>query len=137
MILLDTHVLIWFAQGEPSLKPAARMLIEEQTATDVVVISPITFWEASMLADKGKIALGMRPMDWMQAILNQPGFRIEPVAPVIAIDAGSLPDGVHGDPADRIIIATARHLACGLLTTDRKIIDYANQGHLQAIDARL
>ena len=90
-----------------------------------------------MLVDKGKLALGMRPLDWMEAVLDEPGFRIEPFAPVIAIDAGSLPGDIHGDPADRIIIATARHLACPLLTTDRKILDYATEGHLQAINARL
>jgi PIN domain nuclease of toxin-antitoxin system len=137
LILLDTQTLIWFVQGDPRLKEAARTLIEQETATDIAAISPISFWEAAMLVDKGKLALGMRPLDWMEAVLDEPGFRIEPFAPVIAIDAGSLPGDIHGDPADRIIIATARHLACPLLTTDRKILDYATEGHLQAINARL
>lgn len=89
-----------------------------------------------MLVDKGKISLHMRPLDWMKAVLEQPGIRVEPIAPIIAIDAGSLPGNIHGDPADRLIIATARHLACPLLTTDGKIIAYAEEGHLEAIDAR-
>jgi PIN domain nuclease of toxin-antitoxin system len=101
------------------------------------VISPITFWEVSMLVDKGKLTLGRSLTEWMEAVLDQPGFRIEPVEPRVAVDAGSLPGEIHGDPADRIIIATARHLECPVLTTDRKIIEYAAAGHLQAIDARL
>ncbi len=136
MILLDTQVLVWFAQAEPELKPAARTLIETEAVTGVAAISPISFWEIAMLADKGKLPLGRRPVDWMQAVVEQPGFRVEPIAPIIAVDAGSLPGDIHGDPADRIIIATARHLACPLLTTDRKILDYAKGGFVQAVDAR-
>lgn len=137
MILLDTQVLVWFAEGEPDLKRPARKLIEDETKTGLVVISPITFWEVSMLVDKGKLTLGRSLTEWMEAVLDQPGFRIEPVEPRVAVDAGSLPGEIHGDPADRIIIATARHLECPVLTTDRKIIEYAAAGHIQAIDARL
>jgi PIN domain nuclease of toxin-antitoxin system len=136
LILLDTQALVWFSQGNPSLGAEARALVERETAADVAAISPISFWEVAMLVDKGKLALGRRPLDWMEIVLEQPGFRIEPLAPAIAVDAGSLPGEIHGDPADRILIATARHLACPLLTTDRKIIDYAANGHVQAIDAR-
>ena len=68
--------------------------------------------------------------------LTQAAIRLEPISPSIAIDAGQLPGGIHGDPADRIIIATSRHLGCPLLTTDRKILAYAAIGHLKAIDAR-
>jgi PIN domain nuclease of toxin-antitoxin system len=137
LILLDTQVLVWFAQEDSRLQDGAKLLIEQETAADEAMISPISFWEVAMLVDKGKLPLGHRPLDWMMAILDGIGFRIEPVAPIIAIDAGSLPGDIHGDPADRIIVATARHLGCPLLTTDRKILDYAAAGHLRAIDARL
>jgi PIN domain nuclease of toxin-antitoxin system len=137
LILLDTQVLIWFSQGHPQLRPAARTLIEQETAAGTAVISPISFWEVAMLVDKAKIALGWRPLDWMESILDGRGFRLEPLAPIIAIDAGSLPGDIHGDPADRIIVATARHLACPVLTTDHKILAYGAQHHVKAIDARL
>lgn len=137
MILLDTQVLIWFSQGDPLLRTAAKALIEQETAANTAMISPISFWEVAMLVDKGKIALGWRPLDWMEAVLDGRGFRMEPLAPIIAIDAGSLPGDIHGDPADRVIVATARHLACPVLTTDHKILAYAAQHHVKAIDARL
>jgi PIN domain nuclease of toxin-antitoxin system len=137
LILLDTQVLVWFSQEDRRLKEKARLLIEKETAADEAMISPITFWEVAMLVDKGQLPLGHRPLDWMEAVLDGVGFRIAPLAPIIAVDAGSLPGDIHGDPADRIIVATARHLGCPLLTTDHEIIAYAQAGHLQAIDARL
>jgi PIN domain nuclease of toxin-antitoxin system len=137
LILLDTQVLVWFAQEDRRLKDPAKLLIEQKAAADEAMISPISFWEVAMLVDKGKLPLGHRPLDWMETILDGVGFRIEPLAPIITIDAGSLPGDIHGDPADRIIVATARHLGCPLLTTDHEIIEYAKIGHLKAIDARL
>ena len=136
MILLDTQVLVWFVQEDKRLKDAAKLLIEQEAPADEAMISPISFWEVAMLVDKGKLPLGHRPLDWMEAILDGVGFKIEPLAPIIAIDAGSLPGDIHGDSADRIIVATARNLGCPLLTTDHKILDYAEAGHVQAIDAR-
>ena len=136
MILLDTQVLVWFTHEDSRLKEAARFLIEQATLADEAIISPISFWEVAMLVDKGKLPLGHRPIDWMHAVLDGNGFRIEALAPIIAIDAGGLPGNIHGDPADHIIVATARHLGCPLLTTDQKILDYAAAGFLQAIDAR-
>jgi PIN domain nuclease of toxin-antitoxin system len=136
LILLDTHVLVWFTHEDSRLKEAARFLIEQATLTDEAIISPISFWEVAMLVDKGRIPLGHRPIDWMHAVLDGNGFRIEPLAPIIAIAAGSLPGDIHGDPADRLIVATARHLGCPLLTNDQKILEYAAAGFLQAIDAR-
>lgn len=136
MILLDTQVLVWFAQEDRRLEDRAKLLIEQEAAVDESMISPISFWEVAMLVDKGKLPLGHRPLDWMEAILDGVGFRIEPLSPIIAVDAGSLPGDIHGDPADRMIVATARHLSCPLLTTDHEIFAYAKAGHVQAIDAR-
>ncbi len=90
-----------------------------------------------MLTEKGRISLGMDVLNWMETVLAQPGIRLEQVSPAIAIDAGRLPGNIHGDPADRLIVATARHLVCPVLTTDRKILAYADQGHVQAMEARL
>lgn len=137
MILLDTQVLIWFSQGDTRLEEPARKIVSGEAANGEVVVSPISFWEVSMLVQKARLSLGMDVLDWIEAVLRQPRVRIEPISPTIAVDAGRLPGDIHGDPADRLIIATARQIACPVLTTDRKILDYAVQGHVHAIDARL
>jgi PIN domain nuclease of toxin-antitoxin system len=137
LILLDTQVLVWLAQGDVRLGKSARDIISREASADGAVISPISFWEISMLTEKGRISLGMDVLNWMETVLAQPGIRLEQVSPAIAIDAGRLPGNIHGDPADRLIVATARHLVCPVLTTDRKILAYADQGHVQAMEARL
>jgi PIN domain nuclease of toxin-antitoxin system len=136
LILLDTQTLIWFSQGDVRLGEAARRVVSDEAANDEVVVSPISFWEASMLVRKGRLSLGLDALEWAAAVLKQSAIRIEPISTVVAVDAGRLPGDIHGDPADRLIVATARSLACPVLTTDRKILAYADQGHVQAIDAR-
>lgn len=136
MILLDTNVAVWLFQADPQLAPTGRRRIERERSAEGVCISAITCWELSMLVDKGRLVLGRDPLDWIEAALAEPGVHLAPISPDIGVEAGRLPPGIHGDPADRIIVATARHLGCPLLTTDRKIIAYAKTGHVQAIDAR-
>jgi PIN domain nuclease of toxin-antitoxin system len=137
LILLDTQSLVWFAQGDPRLGARAQKTTIDQADAGEVVLSPISFWEVSMLLVKGRINLGRDTSAWVEAVLGQPGFRLEPLEPTVAVDAGRLPGQIHGDPADRLIVATARHLACPVLTADRKILAYAAQGHVQALDACL
>jgi PIN domain nuclease of toxin-antitoxin system len=137
LILLDTQALVWFSQGDERLGVQAREIARQEATIGEAAVSPISFWEVSMLTEKGRISLGMETLDWMEAILAQPGVRLEQLSPALAIDAGRLPGDIHGDPADRMIVATARHLVCPVLTTDQKILAYALQGHVQAIDARL
>ena len=136
MILLDTQSLVWFVQGDTRLGALARRSMIDQAEAGGVLISPISFWEVSMLVEKGRISLGRDTAAWVESVLAQPGLKLEPMKPAVAVDAGRLPGQIHGDPADRMIIATARHLACPVLTTDRKILSYAEQGHVEAIDAR-
>lgn len=136
MILLDTHVLVWFAEGDDRLRTAAKKIIGREASAESVALSPISFWEIAMLTGKARLSLGREVREWTEAILTQAAIRLEPISPSIAIDAGQLPGDIHGDPADRIIIATARHLGCPLLTMDRKILAYAATGHVEAIDAR-
>lgn len=88
-----------------------------------------------MLVDKGRLELGRPLRDWMDNTLGLPGIRLAALEPVIAMDAGSLPGDIHGDPSDRIIIATARWLGCPLLTADRRILRYAEQGHVRVVNA--
>jgi len=137
LILLDTNAFIWLVSGESSLGSNSRETIEKACDEGAARISGITLWEISMLVDKSRISLEMETLVWVQTALGHTGVGLEPINPVIAVEAGRLPGNIHGDPADRIIIATARFLDCPLLTTDRKILGYAAEGHVQALNARL
>ena len=136
MILFDTHVLVWAMENHRFLGLKAATLINEATSSDGAYLSAITCWEVSMLVDRGKLGFRQGVRAWMEETLSQPGIFLAPLEPEIGIEAGSLPGNIHGDPADRIIIATARALQCSLLTADRKILAYAAEGHVQAADAR-
>jgi PIN domain nuclease of toxin-antitoxin system len=137
LILLDTNVLVWLIMGDPRLKPQSRFLVEETRSASGVQVSPISAWEISMLVDKGRLELGTEVSIWVQTVFSAAGIHPAPLTPSLAVDAGRLPGSIHGDPADRLIIATARDLACPLLTTDRKILAYGKQGHVQVVDAHL
>lgn len=137
MILLDTNVAVWLFNGDPELGRESRDLIEEARADQGISLSAITLWEISMLVEKGRLNLGQDTLRWIEAALASPGVSLTPISAAIAVKAGKLPRSVHGDPADRLIIATAQALESRLLTSDRKILAYAGQGHVEAIDARL
>ena len=134
MILLDTHVIVWFMQADPCLGAKAKNRIETARRGEGVGISAITPWEIAMLAGKNRLSLGRSVGEWVRLTLETDGILLAPLDPVIAVEAGELA-GLHGDPADRIIIATARHHDAALMTADRLILDHAAAGHVQAIDA--
>jgi PIN domain nuclease of toxin-antitoxin system len=136
MILLDTQVLIWISIGDERLGNQARELVATAGKRGETAVSPISFWEAAMLTRKNRVDLGMPVTSWAAEIMNSNGPVLFGLSPEIAVSAGELPSGIHGDPADRIIVATARAHGCAILTADQKILAYAEAGHLQAIDAR-
>ena len=136
MILLDTHALIWFSIGDEQFGKNAGELVATAADQGTTAVSPISFWEAAMLTRKKRVNLGMPVSTWAAEVLNSSGPALLALTPHIAVLAGELPGGIHGDPVDRIIVATARAHACTVLTSDRKILDYAQAGHVEAIDAR-
>ena len=136
VILLDTHVLIWSLQDATALGPEARILLDEQILAEGLMISAITTWEIALLARKSRIVLGMDVGKWIEDTLALPGLVLGALDPPIAVDSVMLPDNFHNDPADRIIIATARHHNLRLLTADQAILDYGAAGHVNVIDAR-
>ena len=133
MILLDTHALIWLAAGTEDLGSNARRAIEEQRERRM---SAMVVWELAMLADKRRIVLESPLESWLDQAMRTFGIVEVPVTGAIGRDAGGLQGNIHGDPCDRIMIATARALGCPLVTSDRAILRYAATGHLKAIDAR-
>lgn len=137
MILLDTQALVWLIEGNPRLAEKARRVIEKaRSEKDGARIAAISIWETAMLVDKNRIALSRPVAEWFEAVLTAPGFCLTGITVSIGADAGALPGDIHGDPADRIVIATARALGCPVLTADKAILRYAAAGHVQAIDAR-
>ena len=116
MIVLDTHAWIWFSGDDRLLSPAA---LEAVRRADRIGVSPISIWEVSMLCSKGRLVLDDEVDGWVARALALPRIEVVPIAPVIAILAGTLP--IHGDPADRLIVATALSLAATLVTKDDKI----------------
>lgn len=132
MILLDTQTLVWMMEGSNKLGAHA---IRHEEESDKVAISVMTAWELGLLVSRGRIKLRLSLEAWLQVVADRGAIMI-PVTKNIALDAGSLPGDIHGDPADRMIIATARSMGCPLITADGKILAYAKAGHVQAIDAR-
>ena len=135
MIVLDTHVLVWSVEGHPRLGAAATARIEETRRTDRVGVSAMTPWEIALLVEKGRLRLAMEAAAWMETVLGAQGIDLLPIEPAIALDSVRLPGGFHAGPADRLIVATARHWGVPLLTADQTILAYAADGHVQAIDA--
>ena len=134
MMLLDTHVLLWLIEGDERLGRRARDSIE---TAPILLFSAMSAWEIAMLAAKAKGVMTMRPEAFVRHIVESLGLRELVVGAEIALDAGGMPRDIHGDPCDRIIIASARAADCPLVTADRKILACAAAGHLKAIDARL
>ena len=136
-IVLDTHVWIWIMEGDRRrLAPPAIDMISEAARAGAVRISAISIWEVSMLEARGRISLARPIDDWVNAALATPGVRLLPLSPEIALESTRLPEGPHGDPADRILMASARVLGGRLATCDAEILNYAARGHLSVLDAR-
>ncbi len=134
MMLLDTHVMLWMTEGDERLGLSARDEIE---AAPILLFSAISAWEIAMLTAKSKGVSTLRPEALVRHVVETLRLREVAVGTEIAVDAGGMPRDIHGDPCDRIIMASARALDCPLVTADRKILAYAAAGHLKAIDARV
>lgn len=136
-LVLDTHVWLWVVEGDDAaLSTGAIEAIGESSRSGGVLISAISVWEVAMLEAKGRISL-TRPVDeWVRAALLAPGVRLLPLTPDIAIDSTRLPGTPHGDPADRMLIASARVTGARLVTCDAAIVDYASEGHVEVLDGR-
>jgi PIN domain nuclease of toxin-antitoxin system len=134
-LLLDTHTLVWLMFGDLKLGRKAREAIRRACSEDRAVVSAITPWEISVLVSKKRIDLYRDVLDWVRDALALPGMRLIPLEPEIAIASTRLPFEMHADPADRILVATARHLGATLVTADKALLEMAGQGHFLGMDA--
>lgn len=133
LILLDTHVWVWLMSGTERLRPKARELVREAMKLSNIRVSIISVWEVAMLEAKQRLALSSDCTTWVDQALNAPGVSLATLTAGAAIGSSRLPGEFHGDPADRIIVASARDLQATLLTRDRRILDYSKQGHVKAV----
>lgn len=124
MIVLDTHVWLWWLNNPEDLSPAARSRIEQSMKSRSVHVSTISTWEVAMLVAKGWLRLSMDVNDWVVKTEALPFLHFVPVTNQIALKSVSLPGDIHPDPADRIIIATAMVHGGTLITRDEKILNY-------------
>lgn len=130
-LLLDTHYWIWFQAGaKDQITDKVLKAMEEAASRGHLLLSVISVWELGMLEAKGRIRLQRPCEEWVKEALATPGLELVPLTPAIALDSSRLPPGFHGDPADRIIVATARRLAARLLTRDQKLVEYGHQRHV-------
>ncbi len=121
-LLLDTHVWLWWLLGQPELPARERDALDALAAAGTPPgLAAISLWEAQMLAAKGRLAIAMPLQEWLSVAAAQETVHLLPldVAVILALDA--LPPGFHGDPADRIIVATARAHGLPLATRDGNI----------------
>jgi PIN domain nuclease of toxin-antitoxin system len=132
MLLLDTHVLAWMDADDAALGSQARQTIRQAWSVGEVAVSAISFWEVAMLAQRGRLQLPVPPNTW-RADLLEAGVREIPLDGRVAVAAAAL-EGLHRDPADRFIIATALASSAVLVTADSRILDWA--GELSRVDAR-
>ena len=137
MLVLDTHVWVWLLEGSNKLTTtkasAALSRIREAVNQSELRVSIISVWEVTMLEAKGRIRFSVPCLDWIDRALSVPGLALIPITPEIAVDSSRLPGEFHGDPADRLIVATSRRIEAGLVTADRRIRDYGKQGYVNVL----
>ncbi|MEA1901746.1 MAG: type II toxin-antitoxin system VapC family toxin [Thermodesulfobacteriota bacterium] len=125
MIIIDTHIWVWWVHGDSRLTEGQFESLKVHEA-DIIGVSAITCWEIAKLVEYNRIDLHCSIKEWFDLALRYPGISLIDLTPEIAIESTQLPGKFHQDPADQIIVATARIYNCPLLTSDKKIIDYPN-----------
>lgn len=135
LLLLDTHVLLWSGFRDPRLGRKTGAAINLASREGRIRISAITPWEIGLLASKNRINLHLDVLAWIREALSKPGVRLAALEPEIAVESTRLPFEMHPDPADRILVATARHLGATLVTADGALLRLAGKGQFRAMDA--
>lgn len=133
-LLLDTHIWFWLMIGHEKLNKVFKEAVNRGIEHDSILISAISIWELGMLVEKKRIELEMDCLDWIEQALESRGINLVPINPRIAIQSTRLPENIHADPADRILIATANVYNAILITHDQKIIDYGKGRFISVYD---
>lgn len=132
-LLLDTCAVVWFADDEVMAQRATDALNHSFASGEPVYLSPITAWEIGMLCARGRMRFPMSPQAWFDRIQNAPGMALAPMPPSVLMASSFLPGLPPADPADRILAATAREFGFRLVTRDRPLLAYSDQGFIHAL----
>ena len=131
-LLLDTNAAIWLSRDE--LKASASEKLDEAARVGVATyLSPITAWEVGLLVSRSRLSLGTTPQRWFARILAMPNVHLAELSPDILIASSFLPGEPPRDPADRILLATAREFGATLVTRDRLLLKYGEDGQVSTI----
>jgi PIN domain nuclease of toxin-antitoxin system len=125
-VLLDTHIALWLESGDERLRPTTLTLIEDCWRNGgAVLLSTVSVWEIAQLVYRGRIEL-VRPVEaWLERFADRPGVEVLPLGHRAATLAYRLDGLEHGDPADRLLIATAIEQGCPLVTYDARIVRFS------------
>lgn len=125
MIILDTHIWIWWVHDDPSLKSRQRELLQEHESKGLGV-SVISCWEVAKLIEYKRLILPCSADEWFEKALSYPGILLLDLTPRIALESTRLPKEFHKDPADQMIVATSKIYDAPLLTADTKILSFSD-----------
>ncbi len=134
-LLLDTHVWVYYARGAKELPSIVIRAIDDARQQGTLFVSVISVWEIALLVRKKRLALPMSPLRWTEEALKLRGLHLLPLTPEVAIESVYLPEPIHRDPSDRILIASARLEGMTLVTRDREILSFAKATKLSVLEA--
>lgn len=132
-LLLDTHVWLWLVFAEPYIKQPVMDALELASASNLLFLSPISMWEVALKHSRGRLDLDRPVRDWLIHAATLPGLQLATITPSIAAECAELPPAFHGDPADRMIAATARSEGLTLVTHDTTLIHLGKQGYFKVL----
>ncbi|SIO04769.1 type II toxin-antitoxin system VapC family toxin [Vannielia litorea] len=132
-VLLDTCAVIWTGGGSEISDAARDRLNEARLGGERTHVSPFTAWELGILVSRGRLRLTRAPADWFEDYVARGEMSLAPLSARILAESSQLPGEPPGDPADRVIIATARSENLTIVTRDRLILRYAAEGHVRAM----
>ena len=132
MIVLDTHIWVWWVNQSHALSAAKAQVLAAHVAEGLGVCA-ISCWEIAKLVEKQRLVLSVPVAEWVQVALSYPGIVLLPLTPAIAVASTQLPQPFHKDPADQLIVATARQLDCPLATDDAGMLAYPEVKLLWAV----
>lgn len=132
-LLLDTCALIWLAEESALSRLAREELAEAERSDQPLNVSAISAWEVGLLVSKGRLRLALPPERWFERIVANPNMRLANLTIPILIASSFLPGSPPADPTDRIILATARLNGYRVMTRDRPLLRYAEEGHIAAV----
>lgn len=122
--ILDTHTWIWWNMAPHKLTTKIKSIIINIDKYKEILLSAISPWEFSKLLEKGRLGISCHPEEWITQAMDLPKLRLVPLSPKISYRSTVLPQPFHDDPADQIIVATAREENATLLTKDKRLLEY-------------